>query len=313
MTRLLARMQTGIVAHGVRAFDGDLDRFVIFTLIARQSMAGTVGYAGAQAVPISMHALAGSLARPYETVRRHVIALTERGLCLRTPDGFIVSPDSVALPPMPALTAATHDHFVRFVEDLDTLGIPLPRQRRDIAYLPQRGVQAAIDLMLAVTHSNRDLYQDWSELTIYSTIVSANTRDYACDPVLATRYADQTSRVPETYHLPVRASVLGRVLGIPESTVRRKIAALIAAGRIVRRREGLVFSQDWLNLPDSVATSTESHGNIRRVLDRVAAAGFPFDDPGSAYLKGSPDPVRFGRTPRTATKSRQVPTERQNG
>lgn len=295
MTRLLARMQTGIVAQGVRAFDGDLDRFIIFTLIGRQSMPGSASDGSAAPVPISMHALAASLAHPYETVRRHVSALVEQGLCLRLPRGFIVPPDMLGTPPIPALIAATHDHFVRFVEDMDGLGVRLPHRRHTIDYVPQRGVLAAIDLMLAVTQSNRERHGDWTELVVYSTILCANTRGYACDPAVAALYADETTSVPPERNLPVRVSVVARMLGIPDSTVRRKVASLIAEGRVIRRREGLVFSEAWLNLPESVATSTESYGNIRRVLNRVAAAGFPFDDPASAYLEGRPEPIAFDR------------------
>lgn len=295
MTRLLARMQTGIVAAGVHAFGGDLDRFVIFTLIGRQSLTAAQEDGAPVAVPISMHALAASLARPYETVRRHVSALTAQGLCLRTSDGFIVAPDSVGVPPISTLLVTAHDHFVRFVEDLAVLRVPLPRTREGVTYSPRGGVQASIDLMLAVTHSNRLRHHDWSELAIYSTILCANTRDYARDPDIAPLYADETVSVPPERNLPVRSSVVARVLGIPESTVRRKVAELLREGRVLRRREGLVFSEAWLNLPDSVATSTESHGNIRRVLDRAAVAGFPFDAPASAYLAGRPEPTVFGR------------------
>jgi DNA-binding Lrp family transcriptional regulator len=288
MTRLLAEMQTSIVSAGLRAFDGDLDRFVIFTVVGRQSLTVTPGGEGPVGTPISMHALANSLSRPYETVRRHVHALIDEGICERQPNGVISPRESLTSPTMQALTIIAHDSFVRFVEDLAALGVALPMARPDTAYDPRVGVRNAADLMLAVTDTNRAVHTDWGELTVYSTILCANVRRFAHDPVLALRYADQRASIPRELWQPVRPSVVARMIGLSESTVRRRIAALLADGRVEQWRRGLVVSEAWLNRPESVATSTGSYHNIRRILERAAAAGFPFESPASAYLAGRP-------------------------
>lgn len=285
MTRLLAEMQTAVIGTGLRALGGDLDRFTIFTLIVRQSLSGGAA--------ISAHSIANSLSRPYETVRRHIGALVARGLCARTPNG--VAPVATALsgPPFADVLAVAHDSIVRFVEDLGRLGVPLPQQRDTNGYAPHIGVQAAADIMLAVIDSNRDSHRDWVDLVIFSTILCGNVRDYARDPVVAWRHADHRMPPPENLRRPVRASVAARVVGLPESTVRRRIDAMAAAGRLVRTSGGLLVSEDWMNEPRQVATSLGSYQNTKRILERLAAAGFPFAAPDTAYLTGRPADVRF--------------------
>ena len=285
-------MQTSIGAAGVRAFGGDIDRFVVVTLVGRQSLTGAPGEVPV-GTPISMHALAASLSWPYETVRRHVHALIEAGIFDRLPQGVISTPQILSTPPMPELLAITHDSFVRLVEDLAALGIALPKARAGLPYDPGIAIQAAADLMLAVADTNRAVHGDMAELVIYSTILCGNVRRFAHDRVLALRYADQTMSPPPELWLPVRASVVARVIGISEGTVRRRVAAMLADGRLEQRRAGLVVSEGWLNQPDSVATSTVSYHNIRRLLERAAGAGFPFEAPAAAYLAGRPPGFAF--------------------
>lgn len=297
MTRLFAGMQTVIVGAGIKAFDGDLDRFVIFTVVGRQSL--TAGAAeGVPGTPISMHALANSLSRPYETVRRHVHALIDDGICDRQPNGVISTRESLTSGPLPALIATSHDAFVRLVEDLGLLGVPLPKGRESAAYHPSVGIQASADLMLAVTDGNRSVHGDWAELVVYSTILCANVRDYAYDPVLANRHADHLTPPPDELRRPVRPSVVARAIGLSESSVRRRIAAMLADGRLEQRRGGVLVSEAWLNRPVSVETSTTSYVNARRLLERVAAAGFPMEAPAGAYLIGRPADPWFGPKPK---------------
>jgi hypothetical protein len=88
-TRLIMEMQVDGVATLMGAFGGNFDRAIIFFALLRESSeirrcaTGTVCAEYGQRPGMSVNALAASLARPFETVRRHVNALIEAGLCVR--------------------------------------------------------------------------------------------------------------------------------------------------------------------------------------------------------------------------------------
>lgn len=289
VTRLLADMQTNIVAAGLSAFAGDLDRFVVYTLILRQSV--TRPDAGDDAVmarAISINSLAASLGRSFETIRRHVHALIAAGLCLRTPDGLIALDEALDRVPLSDGLIVAHDSFVRMVEDMIRLGLPLPVTRPDIRYRHDVGVNAAVDIMLAVLATNVVAHREWLNLSIYSTVLGANARAFAHDPAQALCYADETQPVPVRLLRPVSAGAVARAMSVPGATVRRRVASMIADGRLERVPKGLVVSEAWLNRPQSIAVSRASWHDIRRILGRAAAAGFPFDAPATAYMRGRP-------------------------
>jgi hypothetical protein len=295
VTRLLAEMQTSIVIAGLRAFDGDLDRFVVFTLIARQSTLGPIGRGnecenGRRSRAISINSLAASLSRPFETVRRHVNGLIAQDLVTRIAGGVVTLSAGLQRPEMVELATMAHDAFVRLVEDLQSFDLPMPAPRASVSYTPAVGVGAAADIMLAVADNNRGLHQEWMNLVLYSTILCANTRGFTYDPILARRYADQSRVPPDSLRRPLRVSVLARALCLPYATVQRRVERLVADGRVVKTRGGLLVSEEWLNLPSSVAVSTASYQNIRRILAATTVAGFPIADPGQAYVRGRPAP-----------------------
>lgn len=291
VTRLLAEMQTAIVAAGLPEMGGNLDRFMIFTLIVRQSRPRLGAEGDAVPAAISAYSLAASLSRPYETVRRHANALVAMGLCERGPGGLSAAPAGLRTPEFAALLARAHDCFVRFVEDLAMLGVPMPHARGCADYAPVIAIEAAADILLAVADTNRRVHSDWAGLVVFSSVLCANTGRVARDTKLAWRHADARVPVPAALLHPVRPSIVARTIGMTESTVRRRVAEMLADGRLEQVRGGLLVSQAWLNRPESIAISMASYGNIRRILERIAAAGFPFDDPARAYLQGRPADV----------------------
>lgn len=289
VTRLLAEMQTAILSVGVNALGGDLNRFVIFTLISRQTFDGNAS--------ISTASLAASLNRPYETVRRHANGLVAAGLCERRRDGFAVVGSALHHPNMAQLIVTAHDSFVRLVDDLARHGIPMPEPRSIEIYRPQVGLQAVADIMLAVADNNQGTHEDWVDLVIYSTIFCANVGRAARDPDFVRTYRDETRLVLADAYDPIRPSRIAHVTGISDTTVRRRVAAMLADGRILGSRKGVIVSDAWLNRPLSVATSTSSYYGVRRILQRVALGGFPFANPSAAYLAGRPADMRFTRSP----------------
>ncbi|MEG3181505.1 hypothetical protein [Sphingomonas sp. LT1P40] len=273
ITRLLAELQTSITANGVRTFDGRLDRFVIYTLATR--VTGLPDPATATIAPTSVHALAQSLGRPYETIRRHVTALVADGLCHRAGNRINVTPEGLARPAIAQLLRWTHDCFARFVEDLKETGVAVPETRR-APYHMATGVRAAADIMLAVTQTNREKHAGWLDLVLFSTVVAGNCRGQPLSPD------------PSFASHPVSALAAGRTIGVTAATANRHCAAMVAGGQLVRVRGGFLVNPAWLSHPTAQAVTDNSLQNVRRLLGVVAAAGFPFDDPASAYCDGRP-------------------------
>ncbi|WP_331026509.1 hypothetical protein [Sphingomonas sp.] len=280
VTRLLAELQTSLLAQGALVFGGRIDRFIIYTLATR-----VTGLSDAEAVatvPTSAHALAASLGRPYETIRRHVNALIADGLCVRHGNRIHVTPEGLRRPRVAQLVRWAHDCFVRFVEDLAATGEALPPPRTAPAYEMQTGVRAAIDVMLAVIQTNREKHAGWLDLILFSTVVAAN-----CRPHPLTHAHSPADR-------PVPALAVARTIGVTPATASRHLAAMTATGQLVRGRGGFRVDAAWLAHPAAQAVSDASLRNIRRLLGALAAQGFPFDDPARAYLAARPPltPIR---------------------
>lgn len=294
ITRLIAEMHAAIAGPGIRLMGGNVDRFIIMTLITHKSLGRNPG--------ISAYSLAGSLALPYETVRRQVRALMARGWVEHTAQNAIIVNPTV-LSSVSDLLTLIHDSFVRFVSDIAMLkAIPLPANRVPRAdaeqWSRQHGVQAAADIMLAVAHGNVQPGRDLTDLSIIAFIRAANTPPDAHDPALAWLLAD--------HRTPVRASAIARASGHAENTIRRRIKEMIATGSLVQVKGGLLVSESWENAPEAVAIALASYQNIQRLFIRCAAEGFPFSAPETAYIAGRPADVSF--TPLAISDSRRATT-----
>ncbi|MES2337787.1 MAG: hypothetical protein V4537_06820 [Pseudomonadota bacterium] len=277
LTRLLADMQTTINAAGLRAFDGDMDRFVIFALVLREGLPGQAG-----ARPISAHSLSTSLGRSFETVRRHVNGLIASGYCMRVRGGVVATPDVMIRPAMRDLFILSHDSFVRFVEDLTAIGGMPAMPPAAAAYDSAIGINGAVDTMLVTVDTNQGLHGDWLDLVLFSTILCANAQRYARDPAVVT--GD-----PLDERHAVRPSVIARALGLSETTVRRRIARLVVdGGPLVQLRRGLMVSQDWLATPRAAETTAATLAGVRRELRKAVTRGFPIHAPATAYIDGRP-------------------------
>jgi DNA-binding Lrp family transcriptional regulator len=294
LVRLLAEMQASCVAMGLRAFGGELDRAILFMVIARASGTLTGGHAGPggdRPQAISVNALASSLSRPFETVRRHVNALLDQGLCVRTSAGVMSPAHVYARPEIAGLFRLHHDTLVRLIEDMAAFGMPLPETRAQVDYDWQTGLAAAHDVLLTGIEFHADAYESWLDMVLVTVVMCANARPFTYDRDVSLSYSDFTRLPPESMRAPVPASAIARALGLPASTIQRRVNDMIGRGQLLRKAGGLMVSEASLNSQSVVEKSRTSTDHTRQIFTRLAAGGFRFDDPASCYLDGRPAPV----------------------
>lgn len=294
-TILIADMQCRAVAAGIEALE-DLDRAILFAVVVRRSGAlpSLSGHARGDERPqaITVNALAASLARPFETVRRHVNAMIDAGLFERLPRGIRVPPQVLEWPAIAAMLAADHDALVKLIDDMAAFGMPLPAPRPSaIGYDSRHGTAAALDVLLGGIEFGAPHYDNWLEMVMATAVVRANGR-----PVIDGRSTGPAARpTAEKIRAPVKIVAVARALGLPYSTMRRHVDSMLRCGILERKRRGLVAAESWLARPALIEDTRTVIDHTRQIFARLAAAGFPFDAPASAYLTRQPVPEKDRR------------------
>lgn len=276
------------------------DRGVLFVAILRAS-AGIVGNwppdlsnrQAADAGGISINALSHSMRRPFETVRRHVNALIAAGLCTRTDQGVVVAAVIGDDPEVRALLAHLHDSLVWLIEQFRFYGVPLPRSAAGADYRSDIVLASSIDFALAAFENVGVHFEDWLELAVVSAVAVASARTITLDPVLARTWAGPDAVPPADLRRAVTAAAIARGLNIPYSTVRRQTLATIGKGLLEKRGDGVIVAEALIGGETAAMAGAVALGRASALFGRLVAAGFPFDDPRSAYIAGPPALVAF--------------------
>lgn len=282
LARLLAEFHTSMNMVGLRYFDGNMDRFVVFCLLLRTSLSHPE-HDGR----ISVHSAAMSLGRPFETVRRHICALLDRGVCERNAVGVGLSRPYWERPQNWRQMRYAQDCFIRLVADGVAAGMipvtsPVDVETRKFSL--SDGVCAAVDLFLALADANQHLCAEPIDLAIFSAILHSNQQAYE---------ADRAAGIGSDALLPrhaVRVAQVARALSIPDTTVRRRVAPRSGEGGLyVRTSAGLLIATDRFCTHDSCGQAgTARHGSIRLIIQRAVAAGLSLHRPSQHYCEGRP-------------------------
>lgn len=243
---------------------------------------------------ISINAMASSLDRSFETVRRHVNNLINDEICERSPDGVIVSNTLWQFPIFIELINVMHDRMVGVIADLKRFGIPLPNDRADHVYDPDATIAAIVDLTLATFEYFGANHRNWLELLVLNTVALAGARSISFDPKLGRQYGDSHAALPEDMREPISIAGIARTLRMTEPTVRREVKASIAAGNLTQvGRHGLRATTSYL---EGISISQGSQLVAARaalILQRLGPGGFCFSEPERCFLKGRPAPLSF--------------------
>ena len=89
------------------------------------------------------------------------------------------------------------------------------------------------DALLRLSSIVSNVYgPDMERFIVYMAVISAGASRFQRDPNLRARYAEEP--LPDEFRGAVSRRAIAESVGLPRETVRRKIAALIADGHIVR-------------------------------------------------------------------------------
>ncbi|MGK6322645.1 hypothetical protein ACMGDM_06120 [Sphingomonas sp. DT-51] len=284
---MIAELHTSINVAMLRPLRGNVDRFLVLALLMRTALTKP-GRDGA----ISIHSAALSLGRPFETVRRHIAALIESGLCHRIDAGVTISPRMWRSRFVQDKINYAHDCFVRFVADATAAGAIEPPTMRSVGtFAVTDGLCAVLDLFLALVDQNRNLFPEAVDVAIFSAILHANSQRFAAEGGTLAARGESGTTFRQSH--AVRVAAIARALSLPDTTVRRRIAAMTGpSGPLMRTRSGTLVDPAWLDRASAMECDAR-HGSMPLILNRVAASGFPFHAPASAYLRGRPDSPRI--------------------
>lgn len=220
--------------------------------------------------PVSVRAVAASMRLPYETARRNIKRLEPRGVCVTGEAGVLVPAAFLVSPEYLEAARQGHERLYSLYRMLAARGLlePLPAAQYDESDSPVRGaVRLMSDYLLRAAESVGGRTGD-----LVTTLVIL--------PLLAVA-AGADGGAPT----PMSAAALARRVQLPTETVRRRAAALAAAGICVVRRGGLALadaelgSSAWRGLlrENAVAVQRMFAGLAERgvvaVWERMALAG----------------------------------------
>ncbi len=269
---LLCEFAASAMSAGIAAL-GSPNRALIFAATARAC--GPFDTGPGRSRPVSVNALAASLERPFETIRRQANILIETGLIVRSEAGLTVPLHAITHPSAARMTDYCHDLLVRLVEDARAANLMLPEPRTGVDYDPRGGVGIALDLLLATVECHHERHENWTRLALLLAIEWANCRF-------------GHSHFPHAPMAPVKPSMVARIVGLPYATASRNIEMLIASGKLHRLAGGLVIAPQRHRAAEAADARIALANRARQLLGRLAQQGFPVSQPGSAYIVQRP-------------------------
>jgi DNA-binding Lrp family transcriptional regulator len=224
--------------------------------------------------PISINALANSLALPFESVRRRVHRLAAEGLCKASRAG-VLAPGVIARPAYAAGMTRAYDRLRAFHAELQAMdALPdLPPPAAGATPVPVRVVARLLaDHALRVIDVALAVFDDLVDALILLETFCANTEDL---PFIGAPGADDGPfRVyDDAQRKPVGVSALARRSGFALETVRRHAETLIDQGLMRRVGRGYIVPATALAGPAVVRFALENAVQTRRMFAQLAQLG----------------------------------------
>lgn len=107
---------------------------------------------------------------------------------------------------------------------------------------------AALEVLLRIWRQAVDCFpdDDLETILVYLTVAAASTTSHLRDPSLLAEL--EGGPLPDALHKPTSGRAVAEATGLARETVRRRIDALVASGRLVRDARGVRTITDTISL-----------------------------------------------------------------
>jgi len=234
---------------------------------------------------VSINALAGSLALPFETTRRRVHALADRGMVTLTPDGVILTLAQLSGEDMRSFAQWIYDALVRLHHDLVALAPDFaatrpqtPMDGAEAKAPPLRAVaRATMGYVLRYLESARPVAGDLISAIVFLALAVGSVEHITHAQDASDAFSRPGVMVPDTDRRRLTVKAVADRLGLPFETVRRRVNSLVAQGLCTRDRQGLYIPASVLMSPVIVAHRAADAANLHRLFATVVRLGLKLD------------------------------------
>jgi DNA-binding Lrp family transcriptional regulator len=222
--------------------------------------------------PISINAIAASLQLPFETVRRRILQMAARQVCVITPRGLITSQRGLTSPAHLALLEANHQAVKELYIRLRRNGVlPAPAAHPQPEAPPIRAVaRISSEFVLRLTEPLVGIAGNLIDGLTLIAVFDLNTAGFP-DQVRHDRGAD--SYVADDQRTPATVRAVAGRLGLPYEQTRRRLAHLKAEGRCIRAGQGYIITAQTLARPDLMEAYRSSVLSLHRMFAALAELG----------------------------------------
>ncbi len=218
--------------------------------------------------PISVNALAASLAQPFETIRRRTSALREAGVCVATDRGLILPPEDWISDRRKAMTFAVAQQVQTLGVGLHALGVL--RTPLDVTRMgrPRRVARLAADYCLRQIETMSTHIPDPTVGVLLIHVIRTTT-DHLDDTY--TELSETEDLVRDDLRRPASLAELASRSGIPGETVRRHVALLLARGWIAKSPKGRYYlTREMLRAEPWPQARRDNVANLNRLFVGLA-------------------------------------------
>jgi len=192
--------------------------------------------------PVTITWVAAEAGLPFETVRRRIRRLEDRGICRQVKGGFIVARTEMESAVWRGILLRIHAANLDLVDTAVGLGV-MPREPLPSAEDQTReGARRSGRYLLSTFKILRGLTEDPMQGLIMRAVSYANTAHLTSLREAGRMYVQPQDAPPDSHRIPVTVYALARTLLTPYETTRRYVNGLIEMGWLVRVGDGGVIA-----------------------------------------------------------------------